>query len=102
MALYVNSKNGFTLDWTSLDVFQSEIDALCDCFNDDMEFNSHVTNACEKALKQVNALQRLTGVLYQTIRMAIYQSFVMANFDYYPLVWFLISRSSISQLDKIQ
>ena len=67
-----------------------------------MDFNSHVNNVWKKAGKQVNALQRLTGVLVHKSRMAIYESFVMANFDYCPLVWFFTSRSSISKLEKIQ
>ena len=82
--------------------FQSEIDVLGVCIDDDMNFNSHVNNVCKKAGKQVSALQRLTGVLDQNSRMAIYQSFVMANFDYCPLAWFFTSRSSISKLEKIQ
>ena len=81
--------------------FQSEIDVLCVCIDDDMNFNSHVNNVCKKAGKQVSALQHLTSVLDQKSRMAIYQSFVMANFDYCPLVWFFTSRSSISKLEKI-
>ena len=81
--------------------FQSEIDVLGVCIDDDMNFNSHVNNVCKKAGKQVSALQHLTSVLDQKSRMAIYQSFVMANFDYCPLVWFFTSRSSISKLEKI-
>ena len=80
--------------------FQSEIDVLGVCIDDDMNFNSHVNNVCKKAGKQVSALQRLTGMLEQKSRMAIYQSFVMANFDYCPLVWFFTSRSSISKFEK--
>ena len=62
---------------------QSEIDVLGVCIDDDMNFNSHVNNVYKnwgtKAGKQVSALQRLTGVLDQKSRMAIYQSFVMEN-----------------------
>ena len=65
-----------------------------------MNFNSHVNDICKEAGKQVSAIQRLTGVLDQKSRMAIYKSFVMANLDYCPLVWFFTSRSSIKQLEK--
>ena len=65
-----------------------------------MNFNNHVNNVCKRAGRQVSALQRLTGVLDQKSRMAIYQSFVVANCDYCPLVWFFTSRSSISKLEK--
>ena len=82
--------------------FQSEIDVLGVCIDDGMNFNSHVNNVCKKAGKQVSALQSLTGVLDQKSRMALYQSFVMANCDYCPLVWFFTSGSSISKLEKIQ
>ena len=79
---------------------QSEIDVLGFCVDDDMDFNCHVNNVCKKAGKKVKVLQRLICVLDQKYRMAIFQSFVMANFDYCPLFWFFTSRSSISKLEK--
>ena len=69
-------------------------------FDDDMNSNSHINYICKKSGKQVNALQCHTGVLYQKSRMAIYQRFVMANFDHCPLAW--SSRSIISKLEKFE
>ena len=52
--------------------FQSEVDVLVVCIDDDMNFNSHVNNVCKKAGKHVSTLQCLTGMLDQKSRMAIY------------------------------
>ena len=68
--------------------FQSEREVLSVCI-DGMNINSHVSSVCEKAGEQVSAFKRLTCVLCQDSIMAIYQSFVVANFDYCSLVCFL-------------
>ena len=71
--------------------FMSEINALGVCIDEQLSFNAHVYRMCTKAGRQVSALQRLTGVLDYGSRFAIYKSFIMSNFDYCPVVWFLLA-----------
>ena len=70
--------------------------------DDRLTFDGHVSNMCNKAGRQLNALQRLKGSLDKNSRMAIYKSFIMSNFNYCPLVWMFTSKTSLSKLENIQ
>ena len=81
--------------------FVKKKDVLGVCIDGKLNFNEHVHRICSKASAQISALQRLTGLDYQS-RKAIYTSFIASNFNYCPLVWFFTSRGSINKIDKIQ
>ena len=70
--------------------------------DDRLTFDGHVSNMCDKAGRQLNALQRLKGSLDKNSRMAKYKSFIMSNFNYCPLVWMFTSKTSLSKLENIQ
>ena len=55
-----------------------------------------------KASRQISALQRLTGLLDLPSRKAIYNNFIVSNFNCWPLVWFFTSRASIAKIKKLQ
>ena len=85
-----------TIDLTaSMNVLGIDID-------DKLNFNSHVSNMCNKAGRQLNFLQRLKGSLDYASRLSIYKSFIMSNFNYWPVVWMFTSKSSLSKLEDIQ
>ena len=85
-----------TIDLTaSMNVLGINID-------DKLNFNSHVSNMCNKAGRQLNVLQRLKGSLDYASRLSIYKSFIMSNFNYCPVVWMFTSKSSLSKLEDIQ
>ena len=65
-------------------------------------FNSDVSSMCNKAGKQLNVLQRLNGSLDYASRLSIYKSFIMSNFNYYPVVWIFTSKSSLLKLETIK
>ena len=60
--------------------------------------DSHVSNMCIKAEKQLNALQRLKGSLDQDSSMAIYKSFYNVYFNYSVVIWMFTSKTSLSKL----
>ena len=70
--------------------------------DDKLNFNSHVSNMCNKAGRQLNVLQRLRGSLDYASRLSIYKSFVMSNFNYCAVVWMFTCKSSLSKLEDIQ
>ena len=85
-----------TIDLTaSMNVLGINID-------DKLNFNSHVSNMCNKAGRQFNVLQRLKGSLDYASRLSIYKSFIMSNFNHCPVVWMFTSKSSLSKLEDIQ
>ena len=52
-----------------------------------LKFNTHISNICSKASKQINVLRRMTNVLDVKSKLAIYQSFIKCHFQYCNLVW---------------
>ena len=90
-----------TVEGTEI-AFVSEINALGVCIDDQLSFNAHVDRICTKAGRQVSALQRLTGVIDYESRLAIYKSFIMSNFDYCPIVWFLLAVLALPKWKKFK
>ena len=54
--------------------------------NNDIEFTESVSNLCSKAAMQVNALGRLQKYIGKSVKVDIVNSFIYANFNYWPLV----------------
>ena len=82
--------------------FCKSMSALGICIDENLTFYIHIDNICLKASRQINALQRLTGLLDLPSRKAIYNSFISSHFNYCPLVWFFTSKASIAKMQKIQ
>ena len=82
--------------------FSKSITTLGICIDENLTFDEHVNNICLKASRQISALQRLTGLLDMPSRKAIYNSFIVSNFNYCPLVYCFTSRESINKMQKIQ
>ena len=71
--------------------------------DDKLNFSEkHISNACIKAGRQLNVLQRLKRVLDNKSRMAIHNSFVMSNFNYCPIVWMFTSKKSLEKIENIK
>ena len=70
--------------------------------NDKLNLYSHVSNVCNKTVRQLYVLQRLKGSLDYASRLSIYKSFIMSNCNYCPVVWMFTSKSSLSKLKDIQ
>ena len=49
------------------------------------KFNKHISDIYSKACRQLNVLQRLRGSFDFESRMAIYKTFIISNFNYFPL-----------------
>ena len=52
--------------------------------------------------RQLNVLQRMRGSLDYVSRMAIYDSVIISNFNYYPVVSVFSNKSSMNKLENIQ
>ena len=67
-----------------------------------LNFNGHIAFLCTKAGRQLNVLQHMRRSLDYVSRMAIYNSFIISNFNYCPVVWMFTSKSSLNNLENIQ
>ena len=70
--------------------------------DDKLNFFEHISHMCIKAGRQLNVLQRLKRVLDYKSRMANYNSFVMSNSNYCPVVWMFTSKKSLEKNENIK
>ena len=72
--------------------FSKSITTVGICIDENLTFDEHVNNICLKTSRHISALQRLTGLLDMAClsRKAIYNSFIVSNFNYRPLGFFIL------------
>ena len=67
-----------------------------------LNFNTHVSNICKKASKQLNVLKRIGKHLCKLGKLNIYHSFILSNFSYCPLTWHVCGEANTKKIEKIQ
>ena len=67
-----------------------------------LTFNEHIRQSCTKAARQLNALARISKFLNFKSKKLIFQSFILSNFTYCPLVWHFCGKVNNMKLEKIQ
>ena len=67
-----------------------------------LSFNSHVSNICKKASKQLNCLKRVGKYLNRLGKLTIYHTFILSNFNYCPLVWHFCGETNTKKVERIQ
>ena len=67
-----------------------------------LTFSEHVKRSSLKAARQLNALSRISKFLNYNARKLVFQSFIMSNFTYCPLVWHFCGKLNNSKIEKIQ
>ena len=67
-----------------------------------LNFNIHINNICKSAANQLNALIRLNCFLGIDEKKVLVNSFVLSNFNYCPLVWFISSTKSWKEIENLQ
>ena len=67
-----------------------------------LNFETHVSDICRKAARQINVLLRIGKHLSLETKILIYKSFIKSNFNYCPLVWHFCSKRSSDKLEKLQ
>ena len=66
-----------------------------------LRFDDHVSEICKKASKQLAVLKRLGRFLTRQGKMTIYNSFIVSNFNYFPLAWHFCSACSTNKIEQI-
>ena len=69
----------------------SEVDLLGVTIDSKLISDSYIGNICKKNSRQLNALFRLNRYLLPHQRKVLRKSFVLANFNYCPMVWHFCS-----------
>ena len=67
-----------------------------------INFGKHISEICRKAASQFNVLKRLKISVAFDEKKIIIMCFIYSNFDYFPLVWYFSSASSLQKIEAIQ
>ena len=67
-----------------------------------LTFSNHISNICAKAGRQLSALARLSKILDTETKLTTFNSFILANFNYCPLVWHHCSPENTRKIEKLQ
>ena len=67
-----------------------------------LTFSKHISNICVKAGRQLSALARLSKTLDTKTKLITFNSFILSNFNYCPLVWHHCSVKDTRKIEKIQ
>ena len=70
--------------------------------DDKLNFNKHISQLCKRAAGQLNAICRLGKHVGENENNVLIQSFIQANFNYCPLVWYFSSPNSLRKIERIQ
>ena len=62
--------------------------------NNRLSFDQHISNLCEKASNQLNAIGRVQKYMSFKEKEVLLNSFVLPNFNYCPLAWHFFSSKS--------
>ena len=81
---------------------ETEVTVLGVTIDDRLCFSQHISSCCKKAARQLNALARISRHLNINSHRAVYNSFIMSNFNYCPLVWHFCGQVNNQKLEQIQ
>ena len=66
-----------------------------------LNFEKHISNICQKASNQLNAICRLQTYMGHKEKEAMINTFVHSNFNYGRLTWHFSSKKSHNNIEKI-
>ena len=65
-----------------------------------LKFDTHVESLCVKANRSVSAFSMVASYLQQSQKRLLYNSFVMSNFKYCPLIWMFCGQGANNKIKK--
>ena len=80
----------------------SEVVLLGIEIDNNLKFKKHIHRLVKNAAGQLNFLSRQSKFLNHDAKRIVIESFVLANFNYCPLVWHFCSSEYIKKLERIQ
>ena len=69
--------------------------------DNELKFDKHVSDICIKASRQINTLKRISKYLNINVKLTIYQSFIISNFTYCPVVYNQCLTKDVKKLEKL-
>ena len=70
-------------------------------FDNNLNFNIHVSKLCKQAGQKLHALSRISSFMNESQKKLIMNAFITSHFNYCPLVWMCHNRSLNAKINKI-
>ncbi len=67
-----------------------------------LTFSKQITVICKKAGQQTCAIMRLRTIISMDVKLVMYCTFMLSNFNYCPVVWMLCGKGNIKKMEAIQ
>ena len=97
------NENAYTLKFDNTEIqTSSEVLLLGIEIDNNLNFKKHIHQLVKKAAGQLNFLSRQQKYLNRDAMKIVIESFILANFNYCPLVWHFCPSESIKKLERIQ
>ena len=81
---------------------ETEVNLLGITIDYRLSFDTHIGNLWKKAARQINALKRLSSFINQSSKHTMVNSFIVADFNYLPVIWHLCSAKNMQRIEKIR
>ena len=69
--------------------------------DNNLKFDAHISNVCQKVSAQINTLNRLKNILSVKTKESLYRSFVLPFFYYCSQVWHNCGKRNTNKLEKV-
>ncbi len=73
---------------------QTEVKLLGITIDQKLKFDNHIDNLCKNAARQINIMLRFKGIFDLKESEIIYNTFILANLNYCPMVWHFCGKAS--------
>ncbi len=70
--------------------------------DNELKFDTHVTNICITAGRNLNAIKRVGKYLPVKVKLLLYQTYMSCHFNFCPLVWHFCGVKNTTRLEKLQ
>ncbi len=70
--------------------------------DDKLRFNKHVDIFCKSDVRQFNVMYRFKNIFDIKEKENIYNTFILANFNYCPTIWHLSGKTNTKKIEHIQ
>ena len=81
---------------------QNNVKLLGITIDDKLKFDIQVNNMCSRASRQLNVMYRFQKIFKETEKRIIYNTFIVSNFNYCPIVWTFCGIVQMRKMEKIQ
>ena len=101
MLLGLKTDDSIVLDIGSVSIdVVSSVELLGITIDSKLKFDHHVAKLCQKANNKISAFSRISHYLNEKQSRLLYNSFIMSQFNYCPLIWMFCGKVANNDLNR--